>query len=107
MKYIIRFWFDFGGFCLWGMNEEAKDKYGYSIDANELNLSDSVKSEIINLQEEYGTYLDLTNPLAPSTWSNEKKENFLNQSRVVFDEMQRELGSNYELIFDVEKNINN
>lgn len=105
MKYEIRFWFDFGGVCLWGINVKAKNKYGYAIDINDLNLSDSIKSELLKLQVEYSSYLDLTNPLEPSTWDFERKKQFLNNSKIVFDKMQYELGSDYKLIFDVEKNI--
>lgn len=37
-KYIIRFWFEHGGICLWSVNENAKDKYNYAIENSNLTI---------------------------------------------------------------------
>lgn len=105
MKYKIRLWFDFGGFCLWSMNDKAKERYGYAIELQKLQLSNQLKIELKELQEEYETYLDMSDPMAPTSWSEEKKRKFLERATEVAQELQKGLGVDFEILNEVEKNI--
>ena len=104
MKYKIRLWFDFGGFCLWGMNENTKEKFGYAIDPRKLELTNLLINKLEELQNQYATYLDMSDPMAPTSWSKEKNDFFTSASEVCA-KIQQELGSDYEIINEVEKNI--
>lgn len=78
-KYHLCFYFEHGGICIWGMNDCAKEKYGYAIKTSILPISDDLKTELNLLEAEYATYLDWSDPSGPSLWSKEKKLNFLIQ----------------------------
>jgi len=105
MKYEIKLWFDFGGFCLWSMNDNAKKRYNYAIELQKLELSNQLESKLNELQREYETYLDMSNPTAPTSWSDEKKNKFLKRSLEVSQELQKELGSDFYIVNEVKKNI--
>jgi len=75
-KYKLKFWFEHGGICVWGENDNAKEKYGYAIDNEKLPISKELIEELNNLEDEYSTYLDWNEPQNPSPWSEEQKKIF-------------------------------
>lgn len=100
-KYIIRFWFEHGGICLWSANTTAHDKYGYPIENKKLPISSELIDKLNNLEAEYHTYLDWDYPPNPSSWSKEHKEDFIKRATNVYDILCNELGYEYEVINDV------
>lgn len=104
-QYILRFWFDHGGICIWGMNDLAKEQFGYAIDINLLPLSDNLVDQLHYLQVEYTTYIDLEYPMNPTTWTENHKSNFYERASIICGEMQEELGPKFKIINDVLKNI--
>lgn len=100
-KYIIRFWFENGGICLWSINQNAKDKYGYAIENNMLPISLELVKRINELEEEYSSYLDWDYPSNPSPWTKEHKQDFINRATDVYNDLCRELGNNYKVINEV------
>lgn len=104
-KYMLSFWFDFGGICIWGMNDLTKEKFGYAIETKSLPLSNNLSDKIILLQEEYTTYLDWEYPPNPSPWTKKHKLDFLKRASDICIEIEKELGSEYELVNDVSKCI--
>lgn len=45
-KYILRYWFEHGGICLWSVNDNAKKKFNYSVDHDKLPISKDLIQEL-------------------------------------------------------------
>ena len=95
--YRLRFWFEHGGFCIWGMNDKAKEKYGYPIKNDSLPISDGLVQELNSLEKEYATYLDWDYPPNPPLWSDEHKADFKDRATIVYEKLKDELGSEFQV----------
>ena len=38
-KYKMKYWFEWGGTCLWSANDAARKKFGYDVDEQKLPIS--------------------------------------------------------------------
>ena len=92
MKNELRFPFDYGGFCLWA-NDGA-------IEPNALPISQELIDEINSLCDEFDTSLDWEYPPDPSPWTKEEWYDF---SKLIYEKLEKELGADYELISELEK----
>lgn len=104
-KYKIRFWFEYGGICFWGMNDLTKHHYGYAIENSNLPLSNILINKLFSMQEEFDTYIDWDNPSSPSPWTESHKSDFVKRANAITLEIQKELGLEFEIINDVLKNV--
>ena len=100
-QYIIRFWFEHGGTCLWSVNEKAKARYGYAIDHSNVPISNDLVSELDNLESLYIGYLDWEYPPNPSPWTSHEKGYFINKANIVHKKLIVELGEEFEVINDL------
>lgn len=100
-KYIVRFWFEHGGICLWSVNKKAHAKYDYAIENNELPISLELVKKLNELEDEYHSYLDWDYPPNPSPWTQEHKQDFINRATDVYNVLCEELGNEYKVINDV------
>ena len=100
-KYMIRFWFDYGGICLWSVNKMACDRYGYAIESDKLPISAELLENLNELEDEYHSYLDWNYPPSPSPWTKELKQDFIDRATDIYNVLCRELGNQYEVINDV------
>lgn len=96
-RYQLRFWFEHGGPCIWGMNDKAKEKFGYPIENDKLPISANLIKMLNSLEDEYGTYLDWNCPSNPSPWSEEHKASFLNKANIAYERLKSELGADYQI----------
>ena len=96
-KHILRFWFEHGGYCIWGENNLSQELYGYAINVNKLPISTTLINKLNELTDEYATYLDWHEPINPTAWSEEKKLNFINKGNAVHQQLVIELGENYTI----------
>jgi len=101
-KYIIKFWFEHGGICLWGQGEATQERYGYAIENTVLPISGELINELNDLEEEYSTYLNRDYPPDPSPWTEEHKSDFIKRATNTFNKLQIELGSGYELLNELD-----
>lgn len=104
-KYQLRFWFEHGGICIWGMNNDAKEKYGYTIKSNVLPISEDLTSKINALEDEYANYIDWNNPQDPSPWTKEHKADFYNRATIVYEELKDELGPDFQIANEISRSI--
>ncbi len=92
MKQVICFFFDWGAdTCLW--NDDG------ALDYDKFNLSEDLKNTLINMAEEYQTALNWDYPPDPSPWTAEQKEDFMNRSKIVYQQIVNELGEKFEVLF--------
>jgi len=97
-KYNMSYWFEHGGFCVWGKDDHTRNKYGYAIEVNKLPISRALKNQLEGLETEYGTFLDWQDPRRPSPWSKEHKLDFMCRATVAYENLKNELGDDYEII---------
>ena len=105
MKYELNFFFEWGADCasIWCKNQKSFDKFGAGpISFDNLGLSDSLKSLLLELGEEYQTALDWDTPQNPSPWNNEHKESFKVRSKIAYQKLVEELGEDYIVNYCVE-----
>lgn len=101
-KYVIKFWFEHGGICLWAKNDAAEDRYGYAIKSDTLPISNDLVNALDKLEDEYATCLNWAEPNNPSLWSNEQKIKFRNDANTLYKRLCDELGEEYEIINDID-----
>ena len=97
-KYKIRFFFEWGGYCLWGANDEARNKYGSPIEPSELPLSKETLENIKKMERWHHTALDWNDPGGPSPWTREEHEKFGRGAKTLLEKIISELGEDYEII---------
>lgn len=102
-KYILRYWFEHGGICLWSVNDNAKIKFGYPIDNDKLPIPKDLVDELYALEEEYHGYLDWDYPPNPSPWTSVQKHVFKNRANVAYFKLLSELGNDFEVINEIDK----
>jgi hypothetical protein len=102
-KYVIKYWFEHGGTCLWSINEDAKNKFGYAIDNEKLPISKTLVIELYELEEEYHGYLDWDYPPSPSPWTLEQKNDFKNRANESCLKLKLELVSKFEIINEIDR----
>lgn len=101
-KYVLKYWFEHGGTCIWSMNDDARNKFGYAINNEELPISKTLVNELYALETEYHSYLDWDYPPSPSPWTEEQKNDFTNRANDLYIKLKLELGSNFEIINEID-----
>ena len=104
-KYQLRFFFEHGGICIWGMNSEAQEKYGYAIENDALPISENLKNELADLETEYATYLNWSFPSEPSPWTKEHKTDFEGRANAICEKLKDELGADFEIKNEVHLSV--
>ena len=100
--YIINFFFEYGdGGFLWGEDDQTKNKFGIPIDKDLLPLSKEVKCNLLNLEREYQSSINWDSPIEPSPWSDEQWNDFKKRARQAYDDLVKELGDEYKVIYSV------
>lgn len=95
--YEIRLMFEWGGGCLWGMNDAAKTTFGYAGAELTLPISSDTKTKLYELSELHEKALDWSNPSAPSPWSEQDFRLFESKALSILSIIQAELGPMYSV----------
>jgi hypothetical protein len=67
-KYMFRFFFEYGGGCLWGSDPATKAEFGYLASPEELPLSKETLARIELLELQFETSLNWDYPMDPCPW---------------------------------------
>lgn len=97
-KYRTRYFFEYGGGCLWSDNENDWDKYGNPINPERLPLSKETLTLIEKLEEQFQTSLNWDEPNGKSPWTDREWSQFNEQALVLFNCIKYELRDDFELI---------
>lgn len=85
----LEFWFDYGC-CLW------YDSGGISPD--HLPISDTLRRELDEANDEFPSYLDWSNPHNPPMWTLEQTHAFFDRMELVYKKLEEELRGKYTVI---------
>lgn len=99
-KYILNYWFEHGGICLWSANDNSRSKYDYPIDNDKLPILKELIDELYALEGEYQGYLNWSYPPDPSPWTAEQKKGFISRANMAYLELVSELGNDFEVIIN-------
>ena len=96
--YKLRYFFEPGsGICLWSENELARDRFGYPVELDSLELTSSVKMQAEELIERFDTSIDWSYPPVPSLWSDMECERFQVETAGLLRSLQECLGTGFEI----------
>ncbi|OJU13685.1 MAG: hypothetical protein BGN88_06570 [Clostridiales bacterium 43-6] len=103
-KYKLKFRFEWGGYCIWANNDDARNDFGYPIHVDELPISDRLKKLLLELENEHDTSLNWEYPPDPSAWSDEQFDSFGTRSKDAYNMLVKELGDDFEVEYCVSLN---
>lgn len=95
--YVLRFFFDYGGTCLWAANEPARERFGYPVELSELPIPDDLRHELRLAGKRFDTSLDRDNPAGPTPWTKEESEQFVALTGRLLDRLRVALGPSFEI----------
>ncbi len=95
--YKIKYWFEHGGHCLWSSNDLTREKYGYAIKIDLLNLRHETTERINALTQRYHTFLNWSDPSSPSQWSEQEKSDFLASANELYAMIVVDLGDEFDV----------
>lgn len=102
-KYIIKFWIDFGGECLWSVNEKARAAFGSPVYFEDLNISKELKKDIQKMCDDHDSFVLGEVEDEGYQWKEEDRTLFINNiEKPIFERLVKELGDEFYLIFDEE-----
>jgi hypothetical protein len=103
-KYILRFFFEWGGGCLWTGNEPAKQDFGYGpldlLEPCPLALSAATLAECVRLAEWHDTSLNWDYPPEAGPWRQAECDRFNASAGQLLARIRVELGPLFEVIDD-------
>ena len=100
-KYRIRFFFELGVTAyLWAGDDFTLDTFDVGPIEDKLPLSDEIRQRAEEISDWYQTSVDWDYPPAPTPWSEEECDQFRIIAREFFEDLQQELGDDFELLYD-------
>ncbi len=91
----IRLLFEWGGACLWGMNEAANAKFGYAEIERVLPLSCKTKDKLAELSARHDNALDWDDTAGPSPWTDRDFKQFEAEALSILRVVQDEVGDQF------------
>jgi hypothetical protein len=102
VKYVLRFFFEWGGGCLWPGNDAAYRDLELGpydlLDPCPLPLTGSTLAQCRRLGEWHDTALNWGSPLDPGPWRQPECEQFCDAVRALLTDIRRELGNEFEVL---------
>jgi hypothetical protein len=97
-KYVLRYWFEWGGPILWPADDATRDALGYPVDVALLPLSACTVARIDELIAWHDTALNQEYPSDPGPWRQEECDRFNAAARDLLAVIQSELGLAFAII---------
>jgi len=99
-KYVLKYWFEWGGTCLWSDNDAAKEEFGYAVDEQTLPLSQKLKDLLRYLQAYHDTMMDMDNAPEDSPWWSEGDSIMFNtKKKFAYEQLCKELGADFKVLY--------
>lgn len=75
--------------------ERTKEKYDYYINYDKLPISKELVSKLKDLELEYGTILDWSDPGKGFIWTRAQEKSFLERADQAYEELKAELSPDF------------
>jgi hypothetical protein len=106
----LRFFFDAGsGVCLWSQDDEAKARFGYPVEARDLDIPEDLRADIEQLVTDYDDTFRWDDPgsneiVEPTRTMFGYEENppFVTRVRALLPKLRAALGPAFEIESDFE-----
>ena len=98
--YRIRYFFDYGGICLWAGDTVTSDTFNYPIDPERLPLSAETTARIHHMITWHETSLNWDYPPDPGPWRQDECHHFNLATRALYTLIQDELGNEFEVVYE-------
>jgi hypothetical protein len=98
VKYLFRYFIEWGGNCLWPKNAEAQERFGYPADPHDLPLTAETIIELKRIEAWYQESLNWDYPPDPGPWRQDECDRFNRASKDLLERIRFELGPNFEVI---------
>ncbi len=95
--YVLRFFFGYGGTCLWAANDAARERFGYAVELSDLPVSDELRAALHAACARFDTSLNWDDPAGPSPWPEEDWMEFNRASDEVLAQLRESLGALFEV----------
>lgn len=99
-KYIFKYWYEWGGTCLWSANETAISEFDYAVDERQLPISQKLKNLLWYLQAYHENMMDMDNaPFDSPWWTEEDSIMFNKKKKFAYEQLCKELGEEFEVLY--------
>ncbi len=99
----LRYFFDPGaGICLWAADDEARGRFGYSVELEKLELSKDTIALGNRLLSSFDGSINWKDPAGPSLWSEQQRSQFMQESVSFYERLVSELGSEFNVVNELQ-----
>lgn len=99
-KYQFKYWYEWGGTCLWSSNDVAIAEFDYAVDEQNLPISQKLKNLLSYLQAYHDTMMDMDNaPDDSPWWTDEDTAMFNKKKKFAYEQLCKELGEDFEILY--------
>lgn len=99
-KYVFKYWYEWGGTCLWSANDTTIDEFDYAVDEQQLPISRKLKNLLWYLQAYHENMMDMDEaPLGSPWWTEEDTIMFNKKKKFVYEQLCKELGEEFEVLY--------
>lgn len=103
-KYRFRFFYEYGGCCLWSDDRITENKFGYSVNhERDLSLSQETIKLINSMSNWFDQSFNKDYPPDPSPWRQDECDRFNYETEKLLDLLHQELGSDFEILNEFTK----
>lgn len=99
-KYVFKYWYEWGGTCLWSANDTTIDEFDYAVDEQQLPISRKLKNLLWYLQAYHENMMDMDEaPLGSPWWTEEDTIMFNKKKKFAYEQLCKELGEEFEVLY--------
>ena len=96
--YEMKYMYDWGsGCCVWSINDAAREKYDFPVFAEQLPISDDLKTTLDYLISKHDEALDWDCPQNDLLWDEEQINLFIKEAISAYERLCVELGDEYRV----------
>jgi len=99
VQYFLRYFFEWGGPCLWAHNDAARDHFGIGgVNLSNLPVSKKTERRAEELTAWHDQSLNKHYPSDPSPWRQDECDRFNHASQQLLQSIRDELGPDYDVV---------
>jgi hypothetical protein len=95
--YVLRFFFEWGGSCLWAADDAARARLGYPVELSKLPIPEELRADLLQAEERFQTWYAPNDPAGPTPWTEEECEQFDELTDNLLARLRDALGSTFKM----------